>query len=84
MATADVVVGSVTGGQYLCDREPDRSGWRCGRCERGILVAPQVGSRCPVCEAEVIATRGGRSWLWFGVLVLVALLLGWVVMTWWR
>ena len=84
MATADVVVRSATGGRYLCDLEPDRSGWRCGRCEHGILIAPRLGSRCLVCEAEVVPTRGGQSGLWFVLALLVALLLGWGALTWWR
>jgi hypothetical protein len=37
-----------------------------------------------VCEAEVIATRGGWSRQWFVLAVLVALLLGWVVLAWRR
>jgi uncharacterized membrane protein YoaK (UPF0700 family) len=83
MATADVVVRSATGGEYLCDRELDRSGWRCGRCERGVLVPPRIGSPCPVCQAEVIAVRSQRSGVSF-VLVLATLILGWLVLAWWR
>lgn len=84
VATADVVVRSATGGRYLCRPEPDRIGWRCGRCEQGVLVAPQIGSRCPVCQAEVVARRGGGSGVWLVLLVLVVLVLGWVALTWWR
>ena len=82
-ATADVVVRSATGGQYLCDREPDRSGWRCGRCGQGVLATPRTGSPCPVCQAEVIAVRSQRSGVSF-VLVLATLILGWLVLAWWR
>jgi hypothetical protein len=84
VATADVVVRSPTGTRYLCAPEPDQGVWRCGRCEHGILIAPRLGSRCLVCEAEVIATHGGRSGLWFVLALLVALLLGWGALTWWR
>jgi hypothetical protein len=82
--TADVVVRSTTGGRYLCRLEPDRRGWLCGRCEQGVLVAPQIGHLCPVCQAEVIATRSRRSAFWLVLLVLVTLVLGWLVLTWWR
>ena len=83
-STADVVVRSTTGGRFLCRLEPDRRGWLCGRCEQGRLVAPQTGNLCPVCRAEVVATRDRRSPFWLVPLVLLALLLGWLVLTWWR
>ena len=84
MATADVVVRSATGGRYLCDREPDRSGWRCGRCGQGVLVAPRLGSPCPVCQAEVIAIRSHRRGVSFVLLVLATLVVGGLMLAWWR
>ena len=48
------------------------------------MVAPHVGQHCPVCQAEVVATRRGWSVLWFVLLVMVVLVLGWVGLTWWR
>lgn len=38
------------GGYYVC--RPDKQGWRCGRCLRG-LVRAKVGARCKVCRSRV-------------------------------
>jgi hypothetical protein len=40
---------------YACRRDA-QGGWRCGRCEQGVIVEPMPGRRCPVCAA-----RRGRS-----------------------
>jgi hypothetical protein len=78
--TIGVLVLSRTAGRYHRQLQPDRRGWLCGRCEQGVLVAPQIGDLCPVCQAEVIATRPRhRAWL---LLILLALLVAWLAMTW--
>jgi hypothetical protein len=80
---ARVVVRSATGQRYSCHREPDRSGWRCGRCQQGILIAPRLGRRCLVCEAEVITVRSHRGGVSFVLMVLATLILGWLMLAWW-
>jgi hypothetical protein len=49
-----------------------------------VLVAPRLGSPCPVCQAEVIAVRSQRSGVSFVLLVLAALMLGGLMLAWWR
>jgi CheY-like chemotaxis protein len=77
----DSIPVSFQGGQvYWC--EPDSDGhWRCGRCETGTLASAGPGSRCSVCQAEVVLVResSGRGFGWLIVLVLLALaaLVGW-------
>jgi CheY-like chemotaxis protein len=76
------IMVSFQGGQYYwC--EPDAEGqWRCGRCETGMLSSAEPGSRCSVCQAEVVqAPRSSSSGLgWLIVLVLLALagVAGWL------
>jgi CheY-like chemotaxis protein len=69
------IMVSFQGGQcYWC--EPNAEGhWRCGRCETGVLASPEPGSRCSVCQAEVVlAPRSSGSGLgWVIVLVLLAM-----------
>jgi hypothetical protein len=82
---ARVVVRSATGQRYSCRGEPDRSGWRCGRCQQGILIAPRLGRRCClVCEAGVITVRSHRGRVSFVLMVLATLILGWLMLAWWR
>jgi CheY-like chemotaxis protein len=66
-AQRDVLVRSETGAIYACAPQP-QGGWRCGRCEVGLLTAegevPVAGSRCSVCQAEVVEAgrRPGKRW----------------------
>jgi CheY-like chemotaxis protein len=65
-AVGEIMVRAETGTTYACPPDP-QGGWRCGRCEVGLITAehdvPAVGSRCTICQAEVIQTgRGGRRW----------------------
>ena len=76
-----VVVRSQEGLTYACS--PDgRTGWRCGRCGQGSIADPTVGSRCPTCHSEVIATQHELG-VWLVGLVTAVLLLGWVLLEWW-
>jgi hypothetical protein len=77
-----VVVRSREGLTYAC-RFDAETGWRCGRCEDGVIPNPQVGRTCPACAAEVIATRRGLG-IGLIVFVILTLVLGWVALTWWR
>jgi hypothetical protein len=49
-----------------------------------VLVAPRLGSRCPGCEAEVIAVRSHRGGVSFVLLVLATLVVGGLMLAWWR
>jgi CheY-like chemotaxis protein len=65
-AVGEIMVRAETGATYTCPPDP-RGGWRCGRCDVGLITAehdlPAVGSRCSLCQAEVIQTRRrGRRW----------------------
>ncbi len=66
-AVREVLVRSETGAMYACAPHPE-GGWRCGRCELGLITAegevPSVGSRCSMCQAEVVPARrrGGKRW----------------------
>lgn len=64
-AVGKVVVRSETGATYDCPPHAE-GGWRCGRCELGLITAehdlPSIGSRCTVCQAEVVGTDRKRWW----------------------
>jgi len=65
-AVGQIMVRAETGARYTCPPDPG-GGWRCGRCEVGLITAeqgvPAVGSRCTICQAEVVPMeRGGRRW----------------------
>jgi CheY-like chemotaxis protein len=66
-AVGQIMVRAETGATYACPPDP-QGGWRCGRCEVGLITAehdvPPVGSRCTMCEAEVIPTGAGRRRWW--------------------
>lgn len=67
-AVGQITVRADTGATYSCPPDP-QGGWRCGRCELGLITAehdvPVIGSRCTVCQAEVVETeRGGRKRWW--------------------
>ena len=64
----EVVVRSERGGTYSCAPHP-LGGWSCGRCELGLIMTaqqdvPAIGSRCSICQAEVVSAgrRGGTRW----------------------
>jgi CheY-like chemotaxis protein len=64
----EVVLRSETGGIYACTPHP-LGGWSCGRCELGLIMTaqgdvPAVGSRCSICQAEVVPAgrTGGKRW----------------------
>jgi CheY-like chemotaxis protein len=80
----DMIPVSYQGGPvYWC--EPDAEGWRCGRCELGLIGAAEAGSTCSICQAAVLSVRGGsRGGLGWLVLLFVVLLLvlGWLVVDW--
>lgn len=74
--TEDAIPVSFQGGPvYWC--EPDaEGGWRCGRCETGLLSSGQIGGRCSTCQAEVVTLTersGGSGGGWLIVLLLLAL-----------
>jgi hypothetical protein len=77
----DVVVRSREGLTYPCSTGP--AGWVCGRCEQGVIGEPQVGRRCPRCDAVVIAIRRGQGLWRTSLLVILALALGWLALRWW-
>lgn len=65
--------------------EPDADGgWRCGRCEVGLLAAAVVGQSCSVCHAEVagVPERRGLPLGWLILILTVALLAGWLLLRW--
>jgi CheY-like chemotaxis protein len=66
-ALGQVVVRAETGETYSCPPHP-QGGWRCGRCELGLITAeqevPLVGSQCTVCHAQVVLTERGRRRWW--------------------
>ncbi len=67
-AVGQITTCTDTGETYLCSPDP-QGGWRCGRCELGLITAerdvPAIGSRCTVCQARVVETpRGGRKRWW--------------------
>ena len=67
-AVGQITVRTDTGATYSCPPDP-QGGWRCGRCELGLITAehdvPVPGSRCTVCQAEVVETpRAGRKSWW--------------------
>jgi CheY-like chemotaxis protein len=67
-AFGQLTVRIDTGETYPCPPDP-QGGWRCGRCEVGLITAehdvPVIGSRCTVCQARVVETpRGGRKRWW--------------------
>jgi hypothetical protein len=49
-----------------------------------VLVGPRIGSLCPACEAEVIAVRSHWGGVSFVLLVLATLMLGGLMLAWWR
>ena len=75
------ILVSFQGGQcYWC--EPDIEGhWRCGRCEAGLLASAEPGSRCSVCQAEVVtaprSSSSGLGWLIVVVILVLAGAAGW-------
>ena len=67
----EVVVRSEAGGTYSCAPHP-LGGWSCGRCELGLIITahgdvPAAGSRCSICQAEVVSAgrTGGKRWWQF-------------------
>ncbi len=72
-----------SGPVYWCEPEP--AGWRCGRCELGLIASAEAGTTCSVCQAEVVLLRSGpRSGLgWLVAFIALALALGWVALHWW-
>jgi hypothetical protein len=83
---ADAIGVSYQGGPvYWC--EPDaESGWRCGRCELGIIASATVGSTCSICQAAVLARPGGSGsrivWLVLLLVLLLGLFVGWLMLDW--
>jgi CheY-like chemotaxis protein len=80
----EAILVSFQGGQYYwCEPDPEGH-WRCGRCETGMLASAEPGSRCSVCQAEVVlaprSSRSGVGWLIVLVLLAVAGVVGWVVL----
>ncbi len=83
-AGAGAIPVSFQGGAvYWC--EPDEGGWRCGRCETGLIAAAEAGAPCNVCHAEVVlleeSSRGGFGWLIVLVLLGLAGVLGWALLS---
>ena len=76
------VVVRKSGLVYMSRRQA-RGVWRCGRCGRGEIREPEAGSRCPACQAEVVAVQRGAD-VWTLLLVLVVLVAAWVALAWWR
>ncbi|MGH7318391.1 MAG: hypothetical protein ACRELA_02025 [Candidatus Rokuibacteriota bacterium] len=73
-----VIVRHPSGPRYACRRES--SGWRCGRCEVGLISAPRIGSLCPVCRAEVVLVQHRlRRVLWALTAIAAGLLLLWAL-----
>lgn len=67
-AVSQIMVRAETGATYPCPPDP-RGGWRCGRCEIGLITTehdvPVAGSQCTICQAEVVQMeRGGRRRWW--------------------
>jgi len=81
---ATVAVRFPGGPAYTCEPDPD-GGWRCGRCELGLIGSAHAGSRCGVCHAEVLGPepRSGSGLVWLVVVLAVGLLLGWALLQWW-
>jgi hypothetical protein len=65
-AVGKLIVRAETGVTYTCPPDP-QGGWRCGRCELGLITSeqerPAVGTRCTICQAEVVqGKRTGPRW----------------------
>jgi CheY-like chemotaxis protein len=70
---------------YWCP--PTADGWRCGRCELGLIGSPTVGATCSVCQAAVVAVEtgsGGGGVIWLVLVLVIGLIAGWLLLTWWR
>jgi CheY-like chemotaxis protein len=67
-AVGKITVRTDTGATYSCPPDP-QGGWRCGRCELGLITSehdvPVIGSRCTVCQAEVVQTPDGERRRWW-------------------
>lgn len=66
-AVGEVLVRAETGVTYSCPPDP-QGGWRCGRCELGLITSerdvPVIGSRCTICQAEVVSGQRTRRRWW--------------------
>ena len=72
----------ASGFTYACRRDVGGV-WHCGRCNRSEIRNPDLGRRCPACEAEVIAVQRGLD-VWILVLVVITLVAAWAALMWWR
>jgi len=85
VAEGSLPVSYQGGPVYWC--APDgQGGWRCARCEMGTIRSPEVGSTCSVCQAAVALLKAPSrvSLGWLIALILLGLLTGWAVLTWWE
>src|SRR5262249_12272707 len=85
MAEGSLPVSYQGGPVYWCP--PTADGWRCGRCELGLIGSPAVGATCSVCQAAVVAVQtasGGGGVVWLVLILVVGLIAGWALLTWWR
>jgi CheY-like chemotaxis protein len=80
-SAAAIPVSFQGGPVYWCEPVPG-GGWRCGRCELGLIA--ETAHSCSVCQAVVGAPpeRRGSGLLWLIVLIVLGLLLGWAVLEW--
>lgn len=81
--SGSIAVSSESGVVYWCEPEPD-GGWRCGRCELGVITWPEAGSRCTVCQAEVLPFGGHSRSALVGLIVAILLVMlgGWAMLAW--
>jgi hypothetical protein len=76
---------------YYCQRDPIVHGWRCGRCEVGLLMSgpgqslPQPGRACTVCLAEVCFLKNESILTWRGPLtaLVMTIVATWPLLFWW-
>lgn len=82
LSAAAIPVSFQGGPVYWCEPVAG-SGWRCGRCELGLIA--EGGHTCSICQAELVAApqRAGSGLLWLIVLIVLGLLVGWAVLEWW-
>jgi CheY-like chemotaxis protein len=80
-AEGAIAVRFQGGPLYWCEPDPE-GGWRCGRCEVGIIPTAVVGHACSVCHAEVAGAEPARAalgvgWLFLFLFFALALAAGW-------